>query len=345
MFAITMLSFLILGGTQFVGRHLVDAVAMGGHKVTLFNRGKSHPQSFPQFETLIGDRDGDLRALEGRKWDVVIDTSGFVSRNVRATATLLGGSIARYIFISSISVYRDFSKPGLHETAPLETLPSGAREEQGDSKTYGARKALCERAAEEILPGKVLNVRPGLIVGPYDNLGRFTYWVRRAAASTEILAPGKPQAPIQLIDARDLAEWIVRMAESSSVGTYNATGPASPLTFQQVIEYCQCGSGKHAPLTWADEPFLLKHGIKPFSDLPLWLPEAHQGFFAINSQRAYSMGLTCRPLIDTARDTLAWDSAAVGQKRIGLSTEREEELLRLWQQFKNQDSAGRDAHA
>lgn len=329
-----MLTFLILGGTQFVGRHLVDAIATRGHKVTLFNRGKSNPQLFPQFETLIGDRDGDLRALEGRKWDVVIDTSGFISRNVRATATLLAGSITRYIFISSISVYRDFSKPGLDETAQLETLPPGVSEEQGDSRTYGARKALCERAAEEVLPGKVLNVRPGLIIGPYDNLGRFTYWVRRAATSTEILAPAKPHAPIQLIDARDLAAWIVRMAESAKVGTYNATGPAAPLTFQRVIEHCQSASGKHAPVTWVDEPFLLKHGLKPFSDLPLWIPETHPGFFAINSQRAFSTGLTCRPLIDTARDTLAWDSAAGGQNQIGLSTEREQELLRLWKQSK-----------
>lgn len=327
-----MLTFLILGGTQFVGRHLVDAITMPGHKVTLCNRGKSNPELFPQFERLIGDRDGDLRVLEGRKWDVVIDTSGFVSRNVRATATVLAGSIARYIFISSISVYRDFSKPGLDESAPLETLPPGAGEEQGDSKTYGARKALCERVAEEILPGKVLSVRPGLIIGPYDNLGRFTYWVRRAATSTEILAPGKPHLPVQLIDARDLAAWIVRMAESAKVGTYNATGPAAPLTFRQMIEYCQSASGKHAPVTWVDEPFLLKYGIKPFSDLPLWLPETHQGFFTINSQRAFSTGLTCRPLIDTVCDTLAWDSAAGGQNRTGLSTEREEDLLRLWKE-------------
>ena len=329
-----MLNFLILGGTQFVGRHLVDAIVVRGHTVSLFNRGKSNPQLFPQFERLIGDRDGDLRVLEGRKWDVVIDTSGFVSQNVRATATLVAGSIARYIFISSISVYRDFSKPGLDETDPLETLPPGAREEQGDSSTYGARKALCERAAEEILPGKVLNVRPGLIVGPYDNLGRFTYWVHRAATSMEILAPGKPDAPIQLIDARDLAEWIVRMAESASVGTYNATGPPSPLTFQQLIEHCQSVSGKYAPLTWVDDTFLLNQGIKPFAGLPLWLPEVHHGFFAINSQRAFSTGLTCRPLIDTARDTLAWDSASSGQKRIWLTSEREQELLRLWKRSK-----------
>jgi len=325
-----MLTFLILGGTQFVGRHLVDAILMRGHKVALFNRGKSNPQLFPQLETLIGDRDGELHALEHRKWDVVIDTSGFVSRNVRATATLLAGSIARYIFISSISVYRDFSEPGLDESAPVETLPPGVEEEQHDSSTYGARKALCERAAEEILPGKVLNVRPGIIVGPYDNLSRFTYWVGRAATSMEMLAPGKRDRPIQLIDVRDLAAWIVRMAESRNFGTYNATGPT--VTFQEMIQHCQFASNKHAPVTWVDEPFLLEHWVKPFSDLPLWIPETHRGFFGINSQRAFSAGLSCRPLRDTARDILSWQDRGGGQNGIGLTMDLEQELLRLWKE-------------
>lgn len=325
------LTLLILGGSQFLGRHLVQDALMRRHRVTLFNRGRTNPDLFPDVEKLRGNRDGDLRALEGRKWDAVIDTCGFVSANVRATAELLAGSIEHYTFISSISVYRDFSKPGLTEIAPLEQLAPGSAEQQGNLNTYGARKVLCERAAEEILPGKVLSVRAGLIVGPHDTLGRFTYWVRCAALPEEILTPGDPNAPVQLIDARDLARWTIDMAESGKTGVYNATGPAASLTFRQMLEQCQAASDVRAPLTWVENQFLLENGVAPFRDIPFWLPlETHKGFFAIDCHRAFASGLVCRPLIETARDTLAWVRTSGNQAQTGLTREREQELLRIW---------------
>lgn len=325
------LTFLILGGTQFLGRHLVQHALERGHRISLFNRGRTNPDLFPEVEKLRGDRDGNLRALEGRKWDAVIDTCGFVSENVRATAGLLAGSIGHYTFVSSISVYRDFSNAGLSESAPLEHLPPGTSEREDDSNTYGARKALCEQVAEEILPGRMLSVRAGLIVGPHDTLGRFTYWVRRAALPDEILAPGDPDAPVQFIDARDLAAWIIRMVESGKTGVYNATGPAETFTFRQMLEQCQAACGVHAPLTWVENQFLLENGVAPFHDLPFWLPvKTHEGFFAIDCHQAYASGLVCRPLIETAGDTLTWARTFGNPAQTGLSREREQELLRSW---------------
>jgi len=199
------MKFLILGGPKFLGRHLIEAALSHHHQVTLFNRGQTNSELFPAVEKLRGNRDGDLLALQGRQWDVVIDTCGFVSAKVRATARLLAGAVGQYVFVSSISVYHDFTKPGLDESTPVGQLPAGAIEDEQNSDTYGARKALCEEAAEATMPGRVLIVRAGLMVGPHDGSGRFLYWVRRAAQGGEILAPGDPEAPVQLIDARDLA--------------------------------------------------------------------------------------------------------------------------------------------
>jgi 2'-hydroxyisoflavone reductase len=325
------MTLLILGGTKFLGRHLVHAALDRGHRVTLFNRGQTNPDLFPELEKLRGNRDGDLRALKGRRWDAVIDTCGLASEKVRAAAKLLADSIAHYTFVSSISVYRDFTKPGLDESAMAEQLPAGAIEDEKNSDTYGARKALCEQAVEETMPGRVLNVRAGLIVGPHDESGRFLYWVRRTALGGEMLAPGDPNAPVQLIDARDLAGWIIRMVESGTVGVYNATGPASLLTFHQMLEHCKTASGREPRTTWIDDQFLLENGVAPFSELPFWLPlKPHKGFFAIDCRRAFASGLDCRRLFETARDTLAWDRAAGGQGQIGLMLDREKELLQTW---------------
>jgi len=322
---------LILGGAQFLGRHLVLAAQARGHQITLFNRGYTNADLFPEVEKLRGNRDGDLRALEGRQWDAVIDTCGFVSANVRASARLLADSVAHYTFISSISVYRDFAKSGLDEAAPLALLPAEAKEVEGDHSTYGARKALCEREAEEAMPGRVLSIRPGIIVGPYDESGRFLYWVRRAARGGELLAPGQARTPVQLIDVRDLAAWIIKMAEAGQAGPFNATGPASALTFGQMLEHCQAAAGSNGRLTWVDDGFLLEQGVAPFIDLPFWLPlETHKGFFAIDCHRTFASGLACRPLMETAADTLEWDRAGGGREGVGLNSERGQELLRLW---------------
>jgi len=262
----------------------------------------------------------------------VIDICGFTSEQVRATSKLLADSVNHYAFISSISVYRDFTKSGLDENGALEQLPDGVVEDGCDPETYGARKALAEQAAEEAMSNRVLTVRAGMIVGAHDSSGRFLYWVRRTAGSGELLAPGQPDAPVQLIDVRDLANWIITMVESGKVGIYNATGPASPLTFQQMLEQARAASSSSAVATWVDEQFLLDQNVKPFGDLPFWLPKAHKGFFEINCRRGISCGLVFRPLIETVRDTLAWDRSSFGKSQVGLSSERELELLRCWKE-------------
>jgi 2'-hydroxyisoflavone reductase len=215
---------LILGGTGFLGRHLVEAALGDGHRVALFNRGLSGPDLFPEVETIQGDRDGDLSVLQGRRWDAAIDTCGYVPRLVRASAGLLADAVDHYAFISSISVYSDAIGPGADEGAPVEEL-DGPTVVEVTGETYGGLKALCERAAEEEMPGRVLNVRSGLISGPHDPTNRFTYWPRRVAAGGEVLAPDRPERRVQFIDVRDLAAWIVAMSAELRTGTYNATGP------------------------------------------------------------------------------------------------------------------------
>ena len=343
------MKILILGGTIFLGRHLVEAALHNGHEVTLFNRGQHGPDLYPQVEQLRGDRRGDLSALKGRQWDAVIDTNGYVPSVVRASATLLVHAARQYVFISSISVYKDVSVPGMDESAPVETItPEQLRDAErivppvigtiarAYREAYGALKALCEQATEEVMPGRVLNVRPGLVVGPYDYSDRFTYWVNRVARGGEVLAPGRPERPVQFIDVRDLAEWVVRMVEMGQAGVYNATGPAHQLTMQQVLDACQ--SVSDATFTWMDDAFLLREQVQPWGQLPLWLPEEPDsaGFNAISIARALDTGLTFRPAVETARDTLAWDATrpAAGEREAGLTTEDEARLLRLWHEQK-----------
>jgi 2'-hydroxyisoflavone reductase len=338
---------LILGGTIFLGRHLVEAARARGHEVTLFHRGEHGADLYPEIERLRGDRDGDLRALRGRRWDVVIDTSGYVPRVVRASAQLLADAVERYVFISSISVYADFRTPGMDESAPVGTLTEEQLREAESIRLgngvraraygvmYGPLKALCERAAEEIMPGRALNIRPGLIVGPYDYSDRFTYWVRRIAQGGEVLAPGRPERAIELIDVRDLAEWTLRMAEGRRTGVYNATGPDYSLAMGQFLDECRAVSGSDAHFVWVSEQFLLAAGVAPWSEVPLWIPESDPdaaGFSRINCDKAIAAGLTFRPLAATIRNTLAWDAARSPgeERRAGLAPEREAQLLREW---------------
>jgi len=333
------MKLLILGGTIFLGRHLVDAALAAGHQVTLFSRGLHGAQLFPQVEKLRGDRDGGLAALAGRRWDVVIDTCGYVPRLVRASAELLAGSVDHYTFISSISVYRDLDQALVDESSPVGALADESVEEiTGES--YGPLKALCEQAAEAAMPGRVLHVRPGLIVGPHDPTDRFTYWPWRVAQGGGVLAPGRSERRVELIDGRDLANWIVRMVEARRTGVYNATGPAQELTMGDLLETCRQATGGHATFTWADEAFLLANGVAPWSELPLWLQEADNGVMAVDIQRAIAAGLAFRPLVETVQDTLAWLRAdrvsAVGdlsgvQLRAGMAPAREAELLAAWQ--------------
>lgn len=343
------MKILILGGKIFVGRHLVEAALNSGHEVTLFNRGRHSSELYPQVEQLRGDRTRDLSALQGRQWDAVIDTCGYTPSVVSASARMLAEAVKQYVFISSISVYQDVSVIGMDETTPVGTITSEQVSEAENivppdkgimarayGEAYGALKALCEQAAGAAMPGRVLNVRPGLVVGPHDYSDRFTYWAGRIARGGEVLAPGRPARPVQLIDVRDLAEWIIRMVEAGQMGTYNATGPTEQLTMQQVLDACKAVSENDATFTWVDESFLLNEKVQPWGQVPLWLPEEPEsaGFNSISIARALAAGLTFRPLTETARDTLAWDLTrpADGERQAGLAADDEARLLRLWHQ-------------
>ncbi|MCK4305271.1 MAG: SDR family oxidoreductase [Candidatus Eisenbacteria sp.] len=324
------MKLLVLGGTVFLGRHLVGAALVSGHEVTLFNRGQHNPSAFPKLEKLRGDRNGNLEALRGRRWDAVIDTCGYLPRVVRASGKLLADATDHYTFISSLSVYSDLSSLQIDESTPVGTLEDETVEEI-TGETYGPLKALCEQAAEEALPGRVLSIRPGLIVGPHDPSDRFTYWPRRVAQGGEVLAPGRPEREIQFIDVRDLAEWTLRMIEGHHTGTYNATGPERPLTMLAFLEACRTASASDARFVWVDQWMLKEEGIEPYTTMPLWIPDAHD---TVNCSKAFQEGLMFRLLEETIQDTLAWDTTrpADTEHQAGLSPERESQVLESWHQ-------------
>lgn len=320
---------LVLGGTLFLGRHVVEAALERGDQVTILNRGVTGPELYPDVEHLRGDRQrGELEALEGREWDAVVDTSARVPRWVRDATRAVAPTEAHYTFVSSISVYRDVSRPGVAEEAPVHTIPDETVEEIVDAETYGALKALCERVTEDEMPGRALSVRAGLIVGPYDNTGRFTYWVHRLARGGDVLAPEPRDQPVQFIHGRDLADWILASAESGLSGVFNATGPEQPLSLERVLETCAEATGGDGRLVWTDERFLIDRGVEEWSDLPLWLaPGVHDenaGMMAVDCSRARAAGLRFRPLEQTIRETLAGARETPGA---GLTPERERELL------------------
>ena len=334
------LRILILGGTGFIGPYQVRYALNRGHKVTTFNRGKTHPGELPgEVEQLIGDRNGQLEALKDRQWDVVIDNPTTLPAWVRDAAQILKGNVDRYVFISTISVYADTSK-GVDETAPLakydgadpfkETLE--AMRASG-YKTYGPLKALSEQETEKWFPGKVLIIRPGLIVGPRDETDRFTYWPVRIDRGGDVLAPGMPNDPVQFIDARDLAEWTIRMVENRETGTYNATGPAKSLGIGGMLDGIKRALNANAKFTWVPADFLKQQKVEAWSDMPVWTGE-ESGMARASISRALAEGLTFRPLADTARDTLAWFQSQPPDRqakmKAGLSPEREAEVLAVW---------------
>ncbi|MBA2734298.1 MAG: SDR family oxidoreductase [Acidobacteria bacterium] len=340
------MKLLILGGTRFIGRHLVAAALANNHEVTLFNRG-NHPSALTGVETIHGNRNTDLAKLQNRRWDAVIDTCGFLPGAVRASAEALSDSVDRYVFISSLSVYADVSVPGTDETAPVATLTdeqlkkaeaidsSGQVSAVNYGEMYGGLKALCEGVAEEVLPSRVLIIRPGLIVGSHDYTDRFTYWVARIARGGEVLAPGRPHRYVQLIDAQDLAGWIVKMVESKENGIFNATGLPSELTFVRMLEECQTVSGSDASLTWVSEDFLEREKVAAWSEMPLWLPEDNpklKGFMFVNCDKAANSGLHFRPLSETIQDTLSWREKNFPNEELkaGINSDKEQSLLRQW---------------
>src|ERR1700694_2423239 len=334
------MNILILGGTGFTGPYQVRYALSRGHKVTVFNRGKTHPGELPAgIEQLMGDRNGKLDALKDRQWDVAIDNPTTLPVWVRDAAQTLKGNVERYVFISTISVYADTSK-GVDENATLAKYegPDAFKEtleamKASGYKTYGPLKALSEQEAEKWFPGKTLIIRPGLIVGPRDETDRFTYWPVRIDRGGEVLAPGDPNDPVQFIDARELAEWTIRMVESREIGTYNATGPAEALGIDGMLDGIKGALNSNAKFTWAPADFLKQQKVEAWSDMPVWTGE-ESGMARTDVSRAFGKGLTFRPLAETARDTLAWFKSQPQDRqsklRAGLTPEREAEALAAW---------------
>lgn len=327
---------LVLGGTRFLGPAFVESAITEGHTITLFNRGQTDPDLFPDIETLTGDREEDLRVLEDRRWDAVVDTSGYLPRIVRRSVEFLRDAVDLYLFVSTVSVYDDFSRPGMDESGRVGRL-ADEDEEEVTGDTYGPLKALCERIVRDRMPERSLIIRPGLIVGPHDPTDRFTYWPYRIAQGGRVLAPGNPDRPIQFIDVRDLADWMLRMVVSRATGTFNAVGPHpdSPVTMGDYLKTCKALGNPDAELVWVEEDFLLEHEVAPWTELPLWLPESdpqYSGFSSISSKKAIDAGLKFRRPADTLRDTLSWVSSRPADYhwKAGLHPDREVELLRAW---------------
>ena len=336
----TSLRILILGGTGFLGPACTESALARGHKVTHFNSGRTEerrheagrPSAVPEgVETLYGNRDPNktaadrknegnadapknadspkgLSQLVGRKWDAVIDTSGFFPRMVKASAELLAPNVKQYLFVSTISVYKDVSAPNFDETAPLAAMADPTTEEMGkDYANYGGGKALCEKAAEQAMPGRVTNIRPGFMVGPRDTSGRFIYWPVRASLGGVMVLPGAPADPIQIIDVRDVADWIVHCLEQSIVGVYNVTGPAKSLSMQAMVEGVRTGTASQVEFVWINNDFLDAHGVQD-GQFPLYAPPSgpSAGLHRCNISRALERGLVFRPVPETAGATLEW---------------------------------------
>ncbi len=311
------MKLLVLGGTKFLGRALVEQALGRGHDVTLFTRGRTHPDLFPEAEHLIGDRDGRLGPLQDRRWDAVVDTSGYVPRVVGASAELLAGCVGRYCFVSSVSVYAGLSDP-VDESSPVATLADPTVEEMGpEYENYGGLKALCEDVVRDVFGQRGVVVRPGLIVGPHDPSGRFTYWAHRLRRGGEVLAPGPPERTVQFVDVRDLAAWLLDLLEAGRAGTYNAVNPG--------VAWAELLAG--GEITWVPDAFLVERGVGEWMELPLWLADPEWvGMHMTDVSKATSAGLRFRPLAET----LAGAAEAPLVDGVGLSPEREAELLAAW---------------
>jgi 2'-hydroxyisoflavone reductase len=336
------LNILILGGTGFTGPFQVEYALKRGHKVTLFNRGKRPSPEWPSaVEQLHGDRNtGDLAALKGRKWDVCIDNPTSLPFWVRDAGQVLKGNVGHYLFISTISVYADGSKPGINETTPLaqykgkDAMAETQQTLRADIENlYGPLKALSEAEAHKQFGKNVTIVRPGYIVGPRDETDRFTYWPHRVAQGGEILVPGDGQDPIQIIDGRDLGEWMIRLAEARTLGTFNACGPDYSLSMDAMLYGCQAVTGGGMTLTHVPPAFLDEQQV----GLPIWVPSKdnpYAGYGAVSNQRAIAAGLTFRPLATTVEDLLAWFRSLPAERQAklgaGIPREKEAELLKAW---------------
>ncbi|MDX2057081.1 MAG: SDR family oxidoreductase [Gemmatimonadales bacterium] len=322
------LRVLFLGGTGFIGPHMVRHAMYRGHQITLFNRGKTAPGMFPGVETLVGDRDGKLDALKGREWDVVVDNSGYVPRHVRDTAKLLSGKIGRYVFISTGSVYQ-FDQPFLDEDSKLLEVRDPASEDV--NKYYGELKVLCEQAVNQIYGAKSSVLRLHVVAGPGDPTDRYTYWPVRIAAGGEVVAPGDPTHPVQFIDVRDLAEFVGRVIENDTPGTFNVAGPSfTPVSMAEFLYGVRGAFGNSVQFTWVDEAFLNERKVR----YQMWISQNTplRGITNVRSQRAIAAGLTFRPLAVTARDTYEWfrSESPERQAKVALNLDRDAKLLAEW---------------
>jgi 2'-hydroxyisoflavone reductase len=339
------MQILIIGGTKFLGRHLIDAALKNNHEVTLFNRGNFSQENIENVEQIQGDRNSDLNKLANRRWDVCLDTCGYLPQSVKASAEFLRDFVNQYAFVSSISAHKNFSQTNFDETAPLAELteeqakqlskidPKGELTGIVLGEMYGALKVLCEREAEKSLPNRVLIVRSGLIVGKFDRTDRFSYWVMRVANGGEVLAPPNPQRFVQMIDGQDLAEWIIKMAEANENGTYTVTGKPFDLTFGKMLEEIKSVSKSDAEFTWVDEEFLKRENVGAWSEMPLYLHESDEdwrGFLSANIDKALEKGLKFRLLRDTISETSNWRRTKSDALKAGILAEREKELLEKW---------------
>ncbi len=313
------LNLLILGGTGFIGPHMVERALARGHKVTLFNRGKTNADLFPDVETLVGDRDGKLDALAGKRFDAVIDNSGYVPRHVRDSAALLNETVGRYLFISSISAYADFETKGIDEDYAVATMPDETVE-QITGETYGPMKALCEKAVSDVFGERATIIRPGYIVGPRDRTDRWTYWPLRVERGGEMLVPGEASDPVQFIDARDLARFTVAALEDDIAGTFNAVGPAETLTMESMLQSMRASTDSDVTLHWVDAARIEEQNVQ----FPIWASAVGEfgGAHQVSNARAVANGMSFRPLEETTTDTLAWwhsqDAARKAAMRSGL---------------------------
>ncbi len=332
---------LVLGGSWFLGRALVEDALRRGHLVTTFNRGRSGAD-IPGVESVHGDRENSANLaglISGRKWNAAIDTSGYVPRVVRESSRALAGHVGQLVFVSTVSVYEGWPVAPLSEEsavleAPADAGPDFGRDDpRGYPTQYGFQKAGCERAVREVFDERALVLRPGVILGPYEYVGRLPWWLGRLARGGRVLAPGTPEREIQPVDVRDVAAFILNGLEASLTGTFNVAAPIGHATFGSLLAGCIDATRSDAELVWVDDEFLLGHGVRQWTELPLW--RTYAGTWNVASDRAVAAGLSCRPLSHTVRDTWEWlHSGDVApherQGEHGIAAEKEAQLLAGW---------------
>lgn len=327
------MKLLILGGTKFLGRHVVEQALAAGHVVTLFNRDKTNPGLFAgEVEKVIGDRDTDLHQLSDRHFDACIDPSGYLPQQLEISGRVLKDVADRYVFISSISVYPRFVE-NLDESGELEVLADDVDRTVYNDQYYGAFKVLCEQAIEAAMPGRVLHVRSGLIVGPYDPTNRFTYWLERVSRGGQVLAPESPGFPVQMIHAADQARWLLKILESDRMGVYNVTSDNGTYTLGEIIDTAKRLTGSDAQPAWVSSEFLLAQEVRPWMGLPLWLPEAQLNMSKVSARKAVDTGMTLMPLEDIIQSTIDWFRDEPEREwPAGMPEDQEQRLLETWRE-------------